>query len=111
MYSPPSVRTIPSEEGDAQPSLRTAALAAYEAGIAVRPPRQDGSKRPLGNWKEGQVQRPSLEQVERWYADGRTGLGGIMGAVSGGVQGTDDEVPGGKEALEFDDRPARVRFN
>ena len=33
---------------------RSAALAASDAGISVVPPRQDGSKRPIGDWKRWQ---------------------------------------------------------
>src|SRR3954454_6652023 len=37
-------------------AVRAAALAAFDAGLAVIPPREDGSKRPDGKWKDFQDQ-------------------------------------------------------
>ena len=77
-------------------TVAEAARAAHAAGLAVMPPRQDGSKRPDGQWKDYQTERPTLEQIERWYGSGtRTGLGLLCGAVSGGL-----------EMLEFEGRAA-----
>jgi len=73
--------------------VKAAALGAHEAGLCVVPPLDDGSKAPDGTWKQFQVRRPSAGQIDDWYADGRTGVGVICGAVSGGL-----------EMLEFEGR-------
>jgi hypothetical protein len=62
-------------------------------GISVWPPRQDGSKAPLGDWKVGQSRRADVAAVDAWYAQGLTGVGWVCGAVSGNL-----------EVLDFDDR-------
>src|SRR5215212_6862195 len=72
------------------------ALAAYRAGLCVLPPRQDGSKRPIGeSWRQWQAEPPSLEHIRGWYgARSRfTGLGTVCGKVSGNL-----------ELFEFDER-------
>src|SRR5688572_13675065 len=74
------------------------ALAGHEAGLAVLPPRQDGSKRPIGErWQQWQAERPSIEQVQAWYgARSRfTGLGTVCGRVAKNL-----------ELFEFDERQA-----
>ena len=72
------------------------ALAAHNAGLCVLPPRQDGSKRPIGqSWQQWQSQRTSIEQVRAWY-DARSrydGLGAVCGKVSNNL-----------ELFEFDER-------
>jgi len=67
-------------------TVTAAAVAACEAGLAVMPPREDGTKRPLGEWKHWQTERPGLEQIATWYATPRTGIGLICGQVSGGLE-------------------------
>jgi hypothetical protein len=76
-------------------SLLDAALAADDAEICVVPAARDGSKRPgLDTWKQFQRERPSREQVQRWFADDQAqGLGYLCGQVSGGL-----------EMLEFEER-------
>ena len=66
--------------------VERAALAALTAGLSVVPPREDGSKRPIGEWKQFQAQRPTNAQIDSWYRGGRTGLGVVCGAVSGGLE-------------------------
>jgi hypothetical protein len=77
------------------PSVRDAALAALECDICVFPPKEDGTKAPLGEWKEYQARRSSRDEVLAWYgADGpprRSGFGALCGRVSGNL-----------EVLEFD---------
>ena len=68
------------------------ALAAYAAKLSVLPPREDGSKQPLGRWTQYQQARADEDQVRRWYANGRAGLGAVTGRVSGNL-----------ECFEFDD--------
>ena len=72
------------------------ALAANKANLCVLPPRQDGSKRPIGqSWQRWQKQRSSIQQVRAWYG-GRArydGLGAVCGKVSNNL-----------ELFEFDER-------
>lgn len=69
------------------------ALAAHDAGLCVLPPKQDGSKRPIVAWEEYQHRTSTVDEIRRWYGDGRrTGLGVVLGAASGGL-----------ELFEFDD--------
>jgi putative DNA primase/helicase len=71
-----------------------AARAAYGAGLCVVPPKQDGSKMPIEEWADYQIERPSVDQMRRWYAEGHyTGIGFVCGAVSGNL-----------ELFEFDER-------
>ncbi len=81
--------------------VRAAAGAAWKAGISVVPVREDGSKRPdLASWAEYQERIATVEELRSWYGTsdamtGRTGVGWVMGAVSGGL-----------ECLDFDDAAA-----
>jgi len=84
--------TVP-RSSDRPPDLCPIALAANDDGLAVLPPKEDGSKAPdAERWREYQQQRPSRAQVAAWYARPRTGIGYIGGAVSGKL-----------ECLDFDD--------
>ena len=74
------------------PHVREAALAAHAAGLCVVPPREDGSKAPIGPWKRYMLARPTLAELDGWYGP-RTGIGLVCGAVSGGL-----------EMLEFEGR-------
>jgi hypothetical protein len=62
------------------------ALRAMRAGVSVLPPRQDGSKRPVSAWKHYQAERADEETIRDWYANGRTGVGVVPGAVSSGLE-------------------------
>lgn len=68
------------------PDMLAAALDAYDAGLCVVRARADGSKRPMGEWKQYQAERPSREQVAEWFRDGHPAMGAICGAVSGGLE-------------------------
>jgi hypothetical protein len=68
-------------------------LAAVNAGICVVPPAEDGTKRPDGDWKRYQENRPDGPQLRAWFDRGRDGMGFICGRVSGGL-----------EMLEFEGR-------
>lgn len=59
-----------------------AALAAYDAGLCVVRVAVDGTKKPLGQWKQYQSQRPNRDEVAGWFASGHPGMGVICGAVS-----------------------------
>jgi len=63
-----------------------AALNFNDAGVCVIPAKNDGSKAPIGNWKQYQVERPSIEQISDWFATGHNGIGVITGAVSGNLE-------------------------
>ena len=67
------------------------ALAAYDAGLSVVRASSDGSKRPAGQWKQYQAERPDRSTVEGWFP--HPGIGIVCGAVSGGL-----------EMLEFEGR-------
>lgn len=69
------------------------ALDALSAGIAVFPPKEDGSKAPGGAWKTYQRRLPTESEVRRWYANGRQALGAIGGAVSGDLVVLDFDEP------------------
>lgn len=75
------------------------ALLAHTSGLCVVPPRQDGSKAPVGTWKQYQAHRPDEHQIQNWYAGGRSGVGVVCGAISGNL-----------ELFEFDDVEAYKAF-
>jgi hypothetical protein len=75
-----------------QPAVRQAALAAHAAGLCVVPPREDGSKAPIGTWKRYTRERPTPAELDTWYGPS-TGVGLVCGRVSGGL-----------EMLEFEGR-------
>jgi hypothetical protein len=56
-----------------------AALNFYDAGISVVPARADGSKAPIGTWKQYQNQRATREQIVEWFSAGGQGLGIVTG--------------------------------
>src|SRR5205823_10642279 len=77
--SPPSLLSTPV-------TVREVALQVLENGLQVVPPKQDGSKRPdTREWKSLQNRRLTRNEVERQYANDRTGVGAITGAISGNV--------------------------
>ena len=83
-------------------AVHQAALEAYEAGLCILPPAEDGSKRPLpnpsGTWDPYKLRRPTLDELRGWYP-GHSGIGVVTGAVSGDV-----------ECWDFDDRPTYEAF-
>jgi P4 family phage/plasmid primase-like protien len=90
--------------------VRTAALAGYAAGLSIVPIKEDGSKRPDGPWKEQQTNRLPLDQIKLLFGNGRTGVGAIMGQVSGGVEREDGEVVGGTEMFEAETERDYIRL-
>lgn len=79
--------------------LETARLA-YRVGLCVVPVREDGSKAPDTDWKSYQSERPSGEDMKRWFVEReRSGLGYVCGKVSGGL-----------EMLEFEASSTIVAF-
>lgn len=81
-------------------AVRKAALEAHKAGLSVVPPREDGSKAPLGEWKAYQRERPTLPQLQIWYEPGRTGLGIVTGVVSQNLEVLDFDA-GGEAYADF----------
>jgi putative DNA primase/helicase len=72
---------------------------AYSAELCINPPRQDGTKAPLGesdknhSWERFQSERPSREQVTGWYENhDRTGIGIFCGKVSNYLEVLDFDV-------------------
>ena len=63
-------------------SISQVALAAYDAGLCVVPPAEDGTKRPDGAWLEYQAERPTRQQVEAWYSLNLPGLAIVQGKDS-----------------------------
>jgi hypothetical protein len=67
--------------------LHLAVASALDAGMAVLPPMQDGSKAPIAAWKRYQTEAPTREQVRTWYGRvGYLGLGVVTGMASGGLE-------------------------
>jgi hypothetical protein len=75
------------------------ALTALQAGLSTIPPRMDGSKAPMAEWKQHQKVKPSFEELGKWYSNGQTGVGLICGDVSDGL-----------ECMDFDTNDAFARY-
>jgi len=73
-------------------ALRRAVNEAVEGGLCVVPPREDGSKAPLGQWRQYRTDRPTRDQLRSWYSDGLSGIGLVCGAVSGNLESIDFET-------------------
>lgn len=74
--------------------LLDAARAWHDAGFCVIPSHEDGGKRPFGQWKQYQHERPTWEQLSAWLGSGRyTGIGLIMGTASGNTEMIEIEGP------------------
>ncbi|WP_193318251.1 bifunctional DNA primase/polymerase [Nonomuraea phyllanthi] len=74
--------------------LLDAALGVHEAGLCLIPARTDGSKAPVVHWSTYQHQRPTEEDIRRWFTGDRfDGFGVVCGTVSGNL-----------EMLEFEGR-------
>lgn len=64
-----------------------AALNFHDAGVCVVPSRVDGSKAPLGLWKQYQSTMPTIDEITAWFTlPQATGIGIICGAVSGNLE-------------------------
>lgn len=72
---------------DIERQVFDAARVWFDAGCSVWPAAEDGTKRPVGEWKQFMVQRPPLEQVQQILSSSkRTGIGVICGKVSGNLE-------------------------
>jgi AAA domain-containing protein/bifunctional DNA primase/polymerase-like protein len=67
-------------------AVNLAVKEAYDAGLCVVPPREDGSKAPAAWWKEYQEKRPDLDVLREYYRGERHGLGTLGGPVSGELE-------------------------
>ena len=84
--------------------LLDAARAWHDAGFCVIPSHEDGGKRPFGQWKKYQTERPDWATLEGWLNSGRyTGIGLIMGKASGNAEMLEIEGPAGDLAGRLDD--------
>jgi len=78
----------------AEHELLAAARAWYDAGFAVIPCHEDGSKRPFGPWRQYQLKRPDWHTVREWLESGRfTGIGALMGEASRNTEMIELEGP------------------
>lgn len=74
--------------------LLNAAREWHDAGFCVVPSHEDGGKRPFGAWKKYQAVRPTWDELSGWLVTGRyTGIGLIMGSVSGNSEMLELEGP------------------
>ena len=85
--------------------IRMCARAAHKAKLCVVPVKEDGSKAPdLASWREYQKRRPTAKEINAWWPTDskRTGIGIIMGSVSGNAECIDfDSVEVYKAAEEM----------
>lgn len=80
-------------------SLLDTVTEAQAAGLCVIPPRQDGTKAPILEWKRYQSEQPTTAQLTIWYEELHcTGMGIVTGALSG------------VECFDFDDRQTYEAF-
>lgn len=99
--------TTSSPDRDSGPTVRAVAILGRAFGLRIVPPTEDGEKRPEtenGRWKQWQTEQPDNATFERWYRNGRTGVGTITGMASQNAAGA------GLELLEFDDLDVYQRF-
>jgi len=68
------------------PDVYATALEALAAGLCPIPARTDGSKAPRGTWERWQTERPTIEQLQHWFADGHPGIGIVCGEISGNLE-------------------------
>lgn len=78
---------------ESAPDMLASALRWAGAGCSVLRVSLDGSKTPLGTWKQHQATRAEASQVRTWFQGGYPGLGVVCGHVSGDL-----------ELLEFEGR-------
>lgn len=84
---------------EARTALHLAVKEAYDAGLCVIPPREDGSKAPEGYWGEFIEQRADIEILRDAYRTERHGIGLVTGRVSKNL-----------ECCEFESETAYLSF-
>jgi hypothetical protein len=66
------------------------ALIGEHLGLWIVPPKEDGTKAPdIESWRGNTAKRPDADQIDRWYEAGRSGVGIVCGAASGGLEAID----------------------
>jgi hypothetical protein len=66
----------------------------YDAGYAVIPAHEDGTKRPFGPWLQYQFARPAWTEIVEWLGSGKyTGIGVICGSASSHAEMIEIEGP------------------
>jgi len=72
---------------------RAYSLDYFDAGLVPIPSKLDGSKSPaLDGWKRYQTERPTRQQVDRWFSR-PAGILVLMGTISGGAECIDFDDP------------------
>jgi P4 family phage/plasmid primase-like protien len=66
--------------------LLDTALELLQHGISILPVRPDGTKQPMGAWKQYQNRRADPEQARAWFTQPGPGLGIVTGHISGGLE-------------------------
>ena len=84
---------------EARVALHAAVKEAYDAGLCVIPPREDGSKAPEGYWGEFIQTRADIEILRDAYRTPRHGIGLVTGRVSNNL-----------ECCEFESETAYLSF-
>lgn len=77
-------------------SALVAAAECDAAGLCVVAVRADGTKAPVGSWRDYITHRSTPDQHRRWFTGTPLGIGIVYGAVSGNV-----------EMIEFEGRAVR----
>lgn len=80
-----------------EPSVLDAAKLYAAFGLSVIPVRADGSKAPVGSWKEFQTRPATEQEIEKMFR-GECGLAIVCGSVSGNLEVLDFDSP---EHFEF----------
>jgi hypothetical protein len=73
--------------------LLESALAFMHAGYSVIPASTDGTKAPLGQWKQFMTERADATLIAEWFSTGHPGMGVVCGSISDNL-----------EMLEFEGR-------
>lgn len=79
--------------------MLSAALEWHKAGCSVIRVAVDGTKRPLGQWKEYQTSRADTELLTKWFDAGHPGIGIVCGKVSGYLEMLEFEARAVQENL------------
>ena len=66
--------------------IHATAIAFSQAGVCVVPAAMNGTKAPIGTWKQYQLHHPTREQLDAWFLGNATGLGIITGKISGNLE-------------------------
>jgi len=72
----------------------TAAAMLTRGGFSIVPLKIDGSKAAIEEWKKFQTRKPTPEEIEGWYGNGKTrGVAAIQGKISGNSETVDFDDP------------------